>query len=218
VFTDEHEGVLVGVMARLADGDGAALVELIDCARSPMAAAVRSVAAARRARLSADEVDELVVEVALVLAEHAGGWSPEGGAPPWVWARHQVARVVDAHLGQFADPLEDAERTLGAVASEISAESEVEVLVARLAGRHPDIALLEEAVRRVATDRDRTLFWETVLQQAMGDPSPATTVGRSLGVTPAVVRQQHRRIRVRIARLAEAEPRYASVGRLPLVA
>jgi hypothetical protein len=78
--------------------------------------------------------------------------------------------------------------------------------------------LLEEAVRRVATDRDRTLFWETVLQQAMGDPSPATTVGRTLGVTPSVVRQQHRRIRVRIARLAELDPRYAAVGRLPLVA
>jgi hypothetical protein len=183
-----------------------------------MAAAVRSVAAGRHVRLSADEVDELVVEVALVLAEHAGGWSPDGGAPPWVWARHQVTRVVDVHLGQFADRLDDVERTVGAAPSGAGPESEVDALLARLAEDHVEVALLEEAVRRVATDRDRALFWETVLQQAMGDPSPATTVGRSLGVTPAVVRQQHRRIRVRIARLAALDPRYAAVGRLPLVA
>jgi hypothetical protein len=129
-----------------------------------------------------------------------------------------VARVVDTYVGQFADPIDDAERALGVAPSQLAPESEVEVLVARLAGNHDEVALLEEAVRRVATDRDRTLFWETVLQQAMGDPSPATTVGRTLGVTPSVVRQQHRRIRVRIARLAELDPRYAAVGRLPLVA
>jgi hypothetical protein len=218
---EQHDG-LTEVMARLAAGDGGALVALLDGWRPQLASAVRSVAASRHVRLDADAVDELIVDVVVAIADVAAGWSPEGGAAPWVWARHQVARAVDRHLGQFAvplDPLErQDERAEVPIVPAAPGDDDVDVVVARLAQRHQQVALLDEAVRVVATERDRRLFWETALQRAMGDPSPACTVGAALGVAPTVVRQQHRRVRLRIQHLAATDPRFEPVGCLAVVA
>jgi hypothetical protein len=95
------------VMRRLAAGDEAAVVTLYERYGSSIAAAVRHVARSRPGRLDDDDVGGAVLDVCFELARVAGGWSPVGGALPWVWARHRVAGAVDRALGQQAQSLDD---------------------------------------------------------------------------------------------------------------
>jgi hypothetical protein len=103
----EKEDDLQQVMRRLAAGDEAAVVTLYERYGSSIAAAVRHVARSRPGRLDDDDVGGAVLDVCFELARVAGGWSPEGGALPWVWARHRVAGAVDRALGQQAQSLDD---------------------------------------------------------------------------------------------------------------
>ncbi len=213
-----REAALVAVMTRLAEGDGAALYTLREQFSGELSRAVRGVARTRRAALSADEVDELVTDVVVELAGLAATWSP-GGAPPWVWARHRVARVVDRHLGQWASPLEpDRAAAVADRAPAAGVEPPVLDVLASLARHHPRVALLREAVARVASGRDQEVFFETVVQVSLGDRSPAVTVGGLLGMRPEAVRQQHHRVRLRVQRLAANDPRFAALADLPVVA
>ena len=91
-------------------------------------------------------------------------------------------------------------------------------VLAGLARDHPEVALLREAVGRVASDRDQLIFFETAVQASLGDHSPAVTVGQLLGIRPEAVRQQHRRVRLRVQHLAATEPRFAALADLPVVA
>lgn len=103
----EKEDDLEQVMRRLAAGDEAAVVTLYERYGSSIAAAVRHVARSRPGRLDDDDVGGAVLDVCFELARVASGWSPEGGALPWVWARHRVAGAVDRALGQQAQSLHD---------------------------------------------------------------------------------------------------------------
>jgi len=98
---------LAQVMRRLAAGDEAAVVTLYERYGSSIAAAVRHLARSRPGRLDDDDVGGAVLDVCFELARVAGGWSPAGGALPWVWARHRVAGAVDRALGQQAQSLDD---------------------------------------------------------------------------------------------------------------
>jgi len=103
----EKDDDLEQVMRRLAAGDEAAVVTLYERYGSSIAAAVRHVARSRPGRLDDDDVGGAVLDVCFELARVAGGWSPAGGALPWVWARHRVAGAVDRALGQQAQSLDD---------------------------------------------------------------------------------------------------------------
>ena len=214
---------LVAVMAALADGDRAAIVTLREQFRPELSRAVRSVAAKRGARLSADDVDGLITDVALAMTKLAPAWDPERGAPPWVWARHRVAEVVDRHIGQWTTSLDalevevDLEPVVAPAASAGSEPRPVDV-AARLAADHTGMALVCEALEKVASPRDRELFFEVLVQASLGDRSAAATVGRLLGVSPEVVRQQMGRIRRRIRDLAASDPHFADLAELAVVA
>ena len=103
----EKDDDLEQVMRRLAAGDEAAVVTLYERYGSSIAAAVRHVARSRPGRLDDDDVGGAVLDVCFELARVAGGWSPAGGALPWVWARHRVAGAVDRALGQQPQSLDD---------------------------------------------------------------------------------------------------------------
>jgi hypothetical protein len=103
----DKDDELAQVMRRLAAGDEAAVVTLYERYGSSIAAAVRHVARSRPGRLDDDDVGGAVLDVCFELARVAGGWSPAGGALPWVWARHRVAGAVDRALGQQAQSLDD---------------------------------------------------------------------------------------------------------------
>lgn len=214
--TDDTE--LVEIMAGLAVGDGGALHWFLEAHRGALVRTVRTIAAGRRARLSAEAVDELVVEAALAVQAVAGAWRP-GGAPPWVWARHRIAAAVDRYLGCWADELDHEHLDQEAAAPPgPGAEEATDRCLARLAAVDPEVALLSAGLALVASPRDRLVFLEVGIQTALGDPSPAVTVGALYGMKPASVRQQSRRTRLRLRALAESDPRFGPLVELAVVA
>lgn len=212
---------LAEIMRRLADGDGTAVLDLVDGYRPELERAVRSVAMSRRLPLSSAKLDELVVDVAIVLAQSAAAWDPSGGAPPWVWARHRIANVVDGYIGQWAKPLtDDLQEQAMSLAAPPPTERE-RSLVATLddiARRSPVVGLLAEAIGLVATERDQQLYLEVLVEMAAGNRAPADAVARLHGLKPATVRQQFRRVRVRLQCLAATHERFAPLAELPAVA
>jgi hypothetical protein len=209
---------LARIMTALAVGDGAAVQWLIEAHGAELVRTVRVIAADRKARLGADAVDELVLEAVLAIQAVAGAWRADG-APPWVWARARIRAAVDRHLGLWADEL-DHERhaELEAAPAPPGSEDPVDVTLARLARQHGEVALLQEGLELVASPRDRLVFVELEIQVAMGDPSPAVTVGALYGMKPASVRQQSRRTRLRLRALAETQPRFGPLADLAVVA
>ena len=209
---------LAEIMAALAAGDGTAVYGLVDAYGDDLARTVRTIAAGRGARLGADRVEELVVDAALAIQAVAGAWRPDG-APPWVWARGRIRAVVDRHVGQWADEL-DLERCadLAAPVPSPGAEPATASCLAKLAATIPEVALLREGLDLVASPRDQLVFVELGIQVALGDPSPAVTVGALYGMKPASVRQQSRRTKLRLRALAETEPRFGPLADLALVA
>jgi hypothetical protein len=216
---------LVELMATMASGRIAAAFELRDEFGGSLRRAVRRALRARNVELPAAEVEELVDDVALVLFEHAAAWRPEGGALPWVWAQHRIANAVDRHLGSFADELDEERLTRWEAgrldraggAGPCDEEASFDLLVS-MAERDPRIGALAEALRQVATPRDRELWLEMRVQEVLGDPAPAASVGRGHGVSAAAVRQQRHRVGVRLRDLASQDDRYASLASLPCVA
>ena len=204
-------------MERMAAGDGAAAFSLIDLHRRDLERSVRSIAGSRGARLSPEQVGDLVLDAAMAIYDVAGAWRPDG-APPWFYARDRIANAVDQELGLWCDELEvdrlDVEEAPAAACAEPSA---VDVLDHLAADDHV-VALLRDGLSRVATERDRLVFVEHRLQVTMGDPSPAVTVARQHGMKPEAVRQQTRRIKIRLQRLAAVDPRFGELANLPLVA
>ena len=216
---------LVELMAAMAGGRIEAAFALRDEFSGSLRHAVRRALRARQVDLPNAEIDELVADVALVLFEHAGSWRPEGGALPWVWAQHRIVNAVDRHLGCFADHLDDDR--LGAW--EVSGaervprpppgdEPDTFELLESMAGRDPRLRALAEALSEVATPRDREMWLEMRVQEVMGDPAPAASVGRGHGVSAAAARQQRHRVGVRLRDLAARDERFAAIGSLPCVA
>jgi hypothetical protein len=80
------------------------------------------------------------------------------------------------------------------------------------------VALVWEALLTVASARDRALFLEVLVQTSLGDRAAAATVADLVGMKPDAVRQQSSRIRRRLRDLAAANPRYADLADLAIVA
>jgi hypothetical protein len=217
----DREALLIEVMAAAAAGDGAAPFALRESFGPEIERAVRGVASSRGVRLSADEVDHLAIDTALELFRIAKAWDAAFGVPPWVWARHRVASVVDAHIGQHTRSLELVEAGRAEVAAPPEARGEepsVVEVIEQLAAEDESVALVWEALQAVASARDRAVFLEVLVQTSLGDRAAAATVGALLGMKPDAVRQQVSRIRRRLRDLAAADPRFADLADLAIVA
>ncbi len=215
---------LVAIMRRLAGGDEAAVVTLYERYGGPIAAAVQRVARQRRGRIDRDDLDGLVFEVCFELASIAGSWSPDGGALPWVWARHRVANVVDRVLGQWADPLDDErvgalDLRLGEATALPTAGGSLLDALERLVPDMASARLLVEALdHERISPRDRELWLEYAFEKHSGNTSPAATVAPEFGMREVSVRQAARRARQRLVRLAASDERFAPLADLPLLA
>jgi hypothetical protein len=157
----------------------------------------------------------------------AGAWSPDGGALPWVWARHRVANVVDRELGQWTEPLD--EQQLAHVVDDAppgpdtgsapACDVPMWPVLERIAADHHGARLLLDALDRSGISRrDRELWLEYVCEKAVGNPAPATTVGPVFAMKESTVRQAARRVRQRVRRLASTDERYAPLAGLPVLA
>ncbi|MBX3287474.1 MAG: hypothetical protein R2746_01840 [Acidimicrobiales bacterium] len=216
----DRERRLAEVMAMAAEGDGAAVFALRTAFADDLERTVRSIASSRGVRLAADDVDQLALDAAIELCDLAPAWRPDG-APPWVWARHRMANVVDRHVGQHARSLElvdQVDRDRAEPRASSGCEPSVVEVIEQLAAEDDAVALVWEALVAVASTRDRALFLEVRLQASLGDRAAAATVAEQLGLTPEAVRQQVSRVRRRLRDLAATDPRYAGLAELAIVA
>lgn len=219
------------LMGLMAGGDGVAGAVALQQEFAPsLRAAVRRAASRRGMELAHDVVEELMADVVLMLHDHGSGWQPAGGALPWVWAERRVLNIVDRHLGHFTDPLDETglaraeraqQRDAGGPAPAAAAEPATCDTLQRLAETDVRARALWLALHEVTrSERDVELWLEVRLQERMGDRSPATTVGATLGMSPEAVRQQRHRIDGRLRRLLEADEGFAHladvVGLAPL--
>lgn len=223
---------LTGIMSRLAEGDEAAVITLYQRFGDRIAGTVRAVLRERGLSLVRDEVDGLVFDACLAVAGVARGWSPDGGALPWTWARRRIERCVDRLLGVRTVPLDEhlhaveaqyAGASAGAAGGSVAAGGgdggSLSRALATLVPADDSIRLLDDAFDRAAVSPlDREVCLQYAAEQHTGNRSPATTVGAMFALKEPTVRQRVRRSRARLRRLAEAETRYAALADLALLA
>jgi hypothetical protein len=224
-------------MARIAAGDRPAIWSLREVADVPVRARVRGELRRLGVRYEAEELDALVTDAVLALADVAASWRP-GGAPPWAWAHHRVVGVVHRFVGTFADSLDemgggDADGALGWLESHASTsipaigrppaavdpDGAVEDTLAaleRLAAVHPQLAALEAALAAVASRRDMAVWLAVLDERSSGNSRPAVTVGTQFAMQPEAVRQVCLRVRRRLESVT-AQGRFAELAALPVL-
>jgi hypothetical protein len=216
----ERDRRLRVVMAAMAAGDRGATFDLYAEFNGPIGATIRRLLR----RLGVDvvpkeELDGLVIDACLELQGCAEAWDPDGGAQPWVWAERRLLAVESRWVGQHADANDDRHEVVDLLVSGPPKPSEEPNLLDLLASiDDPTCRLLRDALAAVASVRDQTILLEVGLQRSLGDASPAVTVGPDVGLRPDAVRQVLRRIRQRLSALAAAEPRFAPLVDLELLA
>jgi hypothetical protein len=215
----ERRERLAVLMERLAAGERGAACALALEFSGPIGAAVRSHLADLGVHdVERDELDSLVIDVCIMLADVAASWRADGGASPWQWAYHRVRTVVSGWVGQHADPLDETLMERAAPAEAAGAEPDLMAVLERLAAEWPAVALVREGLAVVANPRDGAILLEVGVQAVMGDPSPAVTVATIHGLSPEAVRQVVSRTRRRLRGLAADDQRFAPLADLPLAA
>lgn len=216
----ERDRRLQAVMAAMAGGDRGATFDLYAEFGGSIAATIRRLL--RRLGVDSaprEELDGLVIDACLELQVCAPSWDPAGGAVPWVWAERRLLAVVSRWVGQHADGIDDKHEVIEAIVSSPSSTATERPLLEMLGSLDdPTCRLLREALETVASVRDQAILLEVGLQRSLGDQSPAVTIGPHVGLRPDAVRQVLRRIRQRVSALALAEPRYAPLVDLELLA
>lgn len=211
---------VAALMARMAGGERDALYELYREFGGAVAGALR--AELRRlglVRVAPEDVDGLVLDACLDLFDRAASWDPARGVLPWTWARLRLRATAVAWVGQFAGPLpEGGPVDAAAPAAPAGGDAAALTVLDALAARRADVGLLREGLRRVSRPAQQEILLEVKLQGALGDPSPAATVGREAGMRPDAVRQTVKRVLDRLRGLAEDDVRFAPLAELPLLA
>ena len=162
-----------------------------------------------------DEVGGLVWSVAFVLADRSASWDPDG-ALPWTWARAAIRSCIARDIGHARADVEVDALDLADGGPSATPAGAADLDLAALAERHPLFALLGQALDELAcTERQREVHLQYRFQKALGDPSPAHTVGAELGLRPDNVRQIDHRVRGRIIALAGSDERFTPLLALP---
>lgn len=210
---------LRAAMADLAVDD-AAVIPFVQTYGDRLAALVRTTLIGfgrRDLAADPDEVAGLVWAVGFVLADRAAAWQPDG-ALPWTWARAAIRSRIARDIGHARADVEvdEVDVASGGGGPSTTPTGEADLDLAVLAERHPLLALLARALDELGcTERQRDVHLQYRFQKALGDPSPAHTVGAELGLRPDNVRQIDHRVRGRIVALAGRDDRFAPLLALP---
>ncbi|HEX6422329.1 MAG TPA: hypothetical protein VFZ79_02560 [Acidimicrobiales bacterium] len=226
------------LMAEIAAGRRSAIWELHRAAGLPVRARVRGELRRLGVRYDADDLDALVIDAVLAIADVAGAWRP-GGAPPWSWAHHRVVGVVHRWVGTFADSLEalgdgDTDGALGwcdrgrvtrsdgigdgpAAADPADTVTDTRAVLRRLATNTPLAAELDAALSALVSPLAAAVWLAVLDETEAGNRHPAVTIGARFGMHPDAVRKTVQRVRQRLAGAAGDE-RFAALASLPTVA
>lgn len=210
------------VMAHLADGDVAFVTTLTEHHGARIAATVRRLLRGiGQAHIADDhrEVTDIVEEVALdVIFEKASSWRPDGGALPWVWAEKAIRQLIVARVGHPRVPVDDD--TIGQIpepAAPVSHRGTTTDTWDIARANDERILLVDRALEVVASERDREVWRQYVIQQSNGDHSPANTVAAMTGLSPANVRKISQRVRQGLEHLARDDERFTQLRSLAIL-
>jgi hypothetical protein len=158
------------------------------------------------------EVAGLVWTAAFTIRDRAGSWKP-GGAAPWSWAFPAIRAAVAREIGHARADV-DVDRLIDVAPAADRRRDDVDL--DDLAHRHAAFALLRSALGEIGGNpRHAEVHLQYGVQKAMGDPSPAITVGTEFGLSPDNVRQIDRRVRTKVIALAGRDDRFADLRDLP---
>ena len=214
---DETKRARLGEIMGVLPTDRAALVPFYLEFGDEVRRVVRHLVRRRERALDDDDVDNMTFDACASLAKVAAGWRPDGGALPWVWGRARIERVVDRHFGPITRPLPrfyDREERVVVAAHD---EGKLSTALATLAGRDEQCALLLSALEDTVSPEDAEVLLLYRVQQQSGDPAPADTVGRALGLKPPTVRQRASRARRRLAAAVASDARFARLAGIDLL-
>jgi hypothetical protein len=225
-------------MRAIAAGDQSALWAFRDVADPPVRKRLRATLHRLDVRYDVDDLDGMVIDAVLAIAEVAGAWRP-GGAPPWVWAHHRVVGVVYRFVGIFATSLDaladgDCGEALGrlivrghagapstparrAAFDPADVVSAARAALRGLASDRPDAALLDAALSETVSARDAALWLAVLDEREAGNRHPAVTVGARFGIRPEAVRKAVQRVGRRLRRATD-DDRFAPLASLPVFA
>jgi hypothetical protein len=225
-------------MSAIAAGDTSALWAFRDVADPPLRRQLRATLHRLDVPYDVDDLDGMVIDAVLAIAEVAGAWRP-GGAPPWVWAHHRVIGVVHRFVGIFAtslDSLADGDygdalarlTTRGHAGAPSTATrmvafdpahvvSEARAALRGLASDRIDAALLDDALSETVSARDAALWLAVLDEWEAGNRHPAVTVGARFGMRPDAVRKAVQRVGRRLRRATD-DDRFAPLASLPVFA
>jgi DNA-directed RNA polymerase specialized sigma24 family protein len=216
-----RDGRLIEIMAALAARDGRALEPLWAEYGHRIGAFMDGLARGRGyGYVPRHAVGDLVSDACLVMWDLAPAWRPDGGALPWVWARHRLAAGVDRVLGPPTLPFPDGEQWAPPpppIAYQ-GTEPPARVTLVGLAGGNGSCRLLLEALDRALPRVDQELLLRHAIARRAGDPSPAQTLGPAFGLQPDAVRTRVSRARRRLQRVIDADAALAgALADLPLL-
>lgn len=236
IATDE--ATIAGLMSDIAAGRRSAIWQLHRLADIPVRSRVRGELRRLGVRYDADDLDALVLDAMIAIADIAAGWRP-GGAPPWAWAHHRVVGVVHRWVGTFADSLDglgggdpdgvlgwyDARRGTsrpgvderGSAVDPVDAVAETRAGLRRLAATTPLAAALDAALSALVSPLAAAVWLAVVEEAEAGSHHPAVTVGARFGMRPDAVRKTVQRVRQRLAD-ASGDERFAALASLPVIA
>ena len=212
---------VVELMTRMATKDRAAVVSLYQEFGPTIASVMRRILGHFHVeRIDREDLDGLVIDACLALYDCAEAWRPDGGAQPWTWAERRLRALVATFIGLHTDVLEDerADTLAAAEAAGLDEDPDELAVLDVLAATGDRARLLRDAFGRVASPRNQAITLEVKVQAAMGDPSPAVTVGRRRGMKPDAVRQVVKRTLDGLRQLAATDPTYAPLADLPFLA
>lgn len=236
------DAAVARLMAAVAAGDQPAIWALRTTADGPVRSRVRGELRRLGVRYEAEDLDAIVTDAVLAIAEIAAAWRP-GGAPPWAWAHHRVVGAVHRFVGTFADSIEalgdgdtgggldwlaahamstgpgspDGAVPVGASAAVVDPAAAVasgRAALRALATSRPLAGLLDDALAEGASPRDAAIWLAMAEERAAQNRHPAVTVGARFGMRPDAVRQVVHRLWRRLDS-ATAEDRFADLRVLP---
>lgn len=210
------------LMARMAEGDSAAVFTLAEWHGNRIAGVVRRhLRTCGVDRIAPDDLRGLVLDACMALFEVAHAWRP-GGALPWWWAQGRIFEEVRRWVGVHADSIEAAAQPLAEPAPGVVAsvdDEEVAATFARLVQEVPVVGLVAEACEAARIEAAAMYcLLEYRIQQDQGDPSPARTLAPRYGITPDALRQRVSRNVRRLRAVVADQPRFAPLADFVLVA
>lgn len=224
-----QKAAVAAYMARIVDGDTDAIFEFyFEFGHKVRFLVKNSLRSMGRLDLLRDvaEFEGIVLNAWLDMVERASGWSPEG-ALPWTWAGRRIHDTVVRGAGHaVANPErykslegDDTENDLWDVEPSSRDYSEVAFghrppltdSFVDLAEGDPRAQKFMDALGRVASPKNASVFLDYRYQLCNGDTSPSHTVADMHEMTSGNVRQVFSRTRRKFRVLIETDDSLASL-------